>query len=291
MSTRAYPRVIWPRASLVLALGLGAYLVAKGALWLTQWPKIVALATHADHSIYMAQALRVREGGPLYMDWQLVGPYVAAQRPELYPPQTVYGLLVPMSYLPDVLWWAIPLGIIGSVVAHHRPSPWAWVAILACFAVPHTWTSIAAGNPVMFVAAAAAVGTVWRPAFVLVGLKPTLGLFALLGARARGWWIGVGVWVIGTLVLLPAMVDYATVIANYRGGGWFQILFNGPLVAIPVIAWASARWRDTREPDSGRLDGDRLVVGLVSALRPVGELRVTAGPDTRRAVTPRGIDH
>lgn len=224
----------------VIALGLLGYMVAKAVLWLTDFSAVVDLLTKADHAIYMAQADRILSGGPLYNPWQLAGPYTLAQLPELYPPQTVYGLIMPMSLLPDPLWWVVPIGIVAAVVAYWRPSPWGWVAILLCLAVPHTWTSIAAGNPALWAAAFVAIGTRFGWVGILAVLKPTLALFALTGVRTRGWWVAAAVLAATTLVLLPAWLDYVTVLRNNAEGTLLYSVGNFPLLAIPLIAWATS---------------------------------------------------
>lgn len=223
-----------PRA---IFAGLMTYMTVKGVLWMMDFGAVVDLLTKADHAIYMRQAERVLAGGPLYNPWQLAGPYTLAQLPELYPPQTVYGLIVPMSLLPDPLWWIVPLAVIVAVVAYWRPRPWAWVAILLCLAVPHTWTSIAAGNPALWAAAFVAIGTRYRWVAIGAVLKPTLALFALTGVRTQGWWVAAAVLAATTLLLLPAWLEYITVLRNNAQGTLLYSLGNFPLMAIPLVAY------------------------------------------------------
>ncbi len=145
----------------------------RAAVWVAHWPGVVALAKHADHAIYMVQAHRVLAGGPLYPAWELAGPFYPAQGPELYPPLTVYGLLVPMALLPDLLWWLVPLGVVAAVVFWQSPTETAWAVILGLFVVESdTWVVITAGNPSMYVTAAIALATIWRPIAVLAVLHP-----------------------------------------------------------------------------------------------------------------------
>ncbi len=216
---------------------LVAYGVFRAAVWLMDWPHVLDLVTKADHSIYMGQAQRVLTGGPLYPAWELAGPFVPAQLPELYPPFTVYGLLVPMSLLPDVLWWAIPLTVIAAVVAWHRPNVWGWCVIGTLFlAWPSTWVVIAAGNPALWVTAGVGLATVRAPFALAALVKPTLAPFALVGVRSRWWWAGLAAYGVAMLVTLPAWLDYARVLANYRT---VPSLIDAPLVAIPLVAWWS----------------------------------------------------
>jgi hypothetical protein len=225
-----------------VAAGLAAYQVAKGILWATQLDLVVDLVTGADHAIYMAAADRIRAGGPLYPAHQLAGPYVLASLPELYPPMTIIGLIVPMSFLPGWLWWALPLGIIAGAVLAYRPSVVGWVAILAFLTVPHTWTSIAAGNPALYSAAAVALGTRWRWLNFGAIVKPTLLPFALLGIRSRWWWVAVAAGVALILATLPAWLDYLTALRNLSdGGGVIYSIQNVPLLLIPVAAYLTRR--------------------------------------------------
>lgn len=242
IAARPLTTVRWP---LGIVGGLLAFEIVKAISWLCDWPRVVDLMTNADHEIYYRAALRIRAGGPVYPPFELAGPYTVNQLPELYPPSTIFGLIVPMSYLPAILWWAIPLAVIGAIVAYHRPSLLGWGLILACLLPERTWVSIAAGNPVIWVTAAVALGTIWRPAFALVVLKPTLAPFALLGVRSRGWWVAMallGAWALATL---PLWRDYLTALGNLKGSGLIYSLDNVPLVLIPLIAYGM-RW--TKQP-------------------------------------------
>ncbi len=215
--------------------GILAYGVTRAYLWIQDWSHVVALFTQADHSIYMAQAHRVLAGGPLYPAFELAGPFVPAQLPQLYPPPTVYGLFVPMSLLPDFLWWAIPLTAIAGVVAYRRPSAWGWVAILALLiVVPSTWTVLAAGNPAIWVAAGIALATMRRPWALAALIKPTMAPFALFGVRSRAWWIGLAIYGVVALLMLSAWIDYGHVLVNYQAS--VQVI-EVPLILIPLVAW------------------------------------------------------
>jgi hypothetical protein len=225
-----------------IVAGLAAYQVAKGALWLTQLDAVAALVTYADHAIYMEAADRIRAGGPLYPAYQLAGPYTLSTLPELYPPPTVLGLIVPMSFLPDWLWWALPLGIVAGAVLAYRPRLAGWAVILALLAVPDTWTSIAAGNPALYAAAAVALGTRWRWLALGALLKPTLLPFALLGVRSRLWWVGLVAGLALVVATLPAWLDYLTVLRNLAdGGGLLHSVGNVPLMLIPIVAYVARR--------------------------------------------------
>ena len=136
-----------------------------------------------DRGIYKEAALRWAGGGFWYYPEQLAGPYTIIQGHVLYPP-TALAWLVPAAYLPDALWWGLPICAIAGIVWHHRPTIWAWPVMGLCLSTFWSVEIIASGNPGLWIAMFAALGTVWRPAFALVLLKPSLGPFALLGAPA-----------------------------------------------------------------------------------------------------------
>jgi hypothetical protein len=229
----------WYRpATLAIVGGLLVFLAFRAYVYATHWDQVIALVNSADHRIYMAAAERIRSGGPMYPTWQLAGPFTLSQEPELYPPPTVLLLIVPMSLLPAVLWWLVPVGTIAAVVAYHRPSLAALGGILLCLSFQWTWDGIASGGLFMYVAAAVALGTVWPWMSVAALLKPTLAPFALIGAGTRGWWIVLGLAAAVSALMLPLWIDYIRAVLNLRGGvAWEYVVYNGPLVLVPVVAW------------------------------------------------------
>jgi hypothetical protein len=231
---------------LSVSVGLIVYMVVKAISWIDQWPSTFRLLTQSDHAIYMRQADRILAGGPLYPPWQLAGPYGLHQLPELYPPPAVYGLIVPLSLLPDPVWWIVPLCVVAAVVARWRPNPWALTGILFCLALPPTWVTIAAGNPAIWAAAAVAMATVWQWPGVFVLVKPSLAPFALIGIRSRSWWIALAGLGAVSLALLPAWLEYVTVIRNATEWSFDSSIGNVPLMSIPLIArWGRSSPIDT----------------------------------------------
>lgn len=193
-----------------------------------------------DRGIYKEAALRWAGGGFWFYPEQLAGPYTIIQGHVLYPP-TALPWLVPAAHLPDALWWGLPICVIAAIVGHHRPAIWAWPVMGLCLSTFWSVEIIASGNPGLWISMFAALGTVWRPAFALVLLKPSLAPFALLGARSRGWWVLVAAFVLASLALLPMWVDYVRVLSNSRGPlavVWYSIR-DVPLVAVPLLAWAA----------------------------------------------------
>ncbi len=114
-----------------------------------------------------------------------------------------------------------------------------------CLALPLTPSLSAAGNPVLWIALFAALGTVWRPAFALILLKPSLFPFALLGVRSRGWWAIVAGLIVGSVILLPMTLEYVRVLVNARGpmASILYSLHDVAMIFIPLIAWGASRRR------------------------------------------------
>lgn len=191
-----------------------------------------------DLTLYQDAARRWLVGGGFYLPYQLAGPYLVTTDQILYPPMALL-LFVPSLVLPRILWWLIPLGITTAIVFHWRPAPWAWLIIALCLAQAGSFGAISAGNPAMWIGAALAVATVWRPAAALVVLKPSLAPLALFGLRDRRWWLMAGALAAVSLALLPMDVDWLRAIVNARGerSGLLYSLGDVPFVAVPLVAW------------------------------------------------------
>ena len=166
----------------------------------------------------------------------------------LYPPITTM-LFIPTLLLPLPLWWLIPAAIVGAVVYRLRPSGWWLLALGLCLTYPNSVNLVQAGNPDMWLVAALAVAVYWRPAAAFVLLKPSLFPLALIGLRSRGWWAMVAVFALASLLLLPQTLDWITVIRNGHGGlrpaGLFYSWQDLPLLAVPLVAWAGSRTRNS----------------------------------------------
>jgi hypothetical protein len=160
-----------------------------------------------DRTIYQDGALRWLEQGWFYYPDQLAGPYEIIQGHVLYPP-TAMPWLVLGAFLPDPVWFLLPIAVVAAVVAHHRPRMEWWPLLAMCLAHPESLRMLVSGTPTTWIAMFAAIGTVWRPAFALVFLKPSLFPVAFLGVRSRGWWalsIALGVL---SLAMLPPVVAW-----------------------------------------------------------------------------------
>lgn len=229
-------------------LGLVLFTIATAAAFVVRLWMVFGVGPGSvvgvDRGIYREAAQRWIGGGFFYYPEQISGPYEIVQGHVLYPPFAL-AWLVPASYLPDLLWWGVPLVVIAGVVVYHRPPLWAWPMIGLCVATFWSVEIIASGNPGLWIAMFVAIGTVWRPAFALVLLKPSLFLFALPGIRSRGWWVIAAGLAALSLVLLPMTLDYARVVLNSRGSN-ASILYSirdVPLLLVPLIAWVTGRAR------------------------------------------------
>lgn len=195
-----------------------------------------------DYNVVMDATHRWLAGGPFYEPWQLTGPYTRLDMPVLYPPTTLL-LFVPASFLPPVLWWAIPLAVTVYAIIRLRPRRWTWPAMLLMLGTANAFPLIMVGNPVIWTMAALAAGTIWRWPEVFVLLKPSLFPFSLGGIRARGWWVGIGLFAVTSLLLLPLWGDYLAAMRNWTDTGLAYSGLDVPLMLIPVFAWLGRRQR------------------------------------------------
>jgi hypothetical protein len=143
-----------------------------------------------------------------------------------------------LSFLPAILWWLIPLAIVGAVIAWHRPAPWAWPLIAACLGFQWSVMLAYTGNPTIWLAAAVALGTVWGWPAVAVALKPTLLPFVLIGVKRRSWWLVAGLGVLVSIPFWGMWVDWFHAVTNAYGWrvGPLYSLGDVPWLLAPVIA-------------------------------------------------------
>lgn len=201
-----------------------------------------------DFHIYMDATDRWFAAGEWYRPRQLDGPYPIELGDVLYPPVLLY-LLIPFRFLGPWLWWMIPAALLAWVVWFHRPSPLAWVAIALCLAWPYSPAKYVFGNPVIWAAAAVALGTIWHWPAAMAILKPTVIPFALVGVRDRRWWIAVLAIAVASLPVLSLTLLYPQVLLDAqtnpidgRGGPLYSVT-EFPLLAVGVIAWLGRRAR------------------------------------------------
>jgi hypothetical protein len=222
----------------LVAVTILLVLFALFEAWLVLGLAFSGHAVGLDFNIYLAHARTWLAGGNFYEAHQLTGsPYEIVDGDALYPPSILY-LLLPATLLPAALWWLIPASIVGYALWRHRPQLWGWTYIALAFCWPRTWQAIIFGNPVIWVVAAIGAGTLWGWPYLGAFLKPTFGIFGLLGARDRRWWIAFGVAALVALPLLDLWREYVVVLSNARLGAWLApdyLWGELPLVALPLV--------------------------------------------------------
>jgi hypothetical protein len=232
----AGPASVTPRVRLILAVvALGILLFPLADLINAALKPNFNGYGGIDYTLYMESTRRWLTGGSFFQPYQLAGPYAIQMGDVLYPPNAV-PLFVVFTALPAILWWAIPLGVTAWAIWRVRPAPVAWPFMALCVFWPPMVARTVAGNPVMWVMAAVALGFVVRWAFVGVLLKPSLFPFALLGVRSRWWWVALAVWIAISIPFGTMWLDWLQAVRNSTGGGLLYSLQDVPILLLPVIA-------------------------------------------------------
>jgi hypothetical protein len=249
----AAPRglLVGARWSRPLAFGLTVAVLgfATWELALT-WDRAAAVGQiGGDLAMYLDATRRWLAGGSFYPAAHLTAPYVLTGDAILYPPTTI-PLFAAFLLIPAAVFWVVPVVVVGWVVLRHRPAPWTWPLIAACLAYTPTLVKVVHGNPIMWVAAAVALGTVYAWPAIFVLLKPSVAPFALVGATRRSWWLALAGFGATALLFAPLWIDYVTVLANARGPLATPLYSLGdmPILLVPLLA----RWTSTREPYPAR---------------------------------------
>jgi hypothetical protein len=199
--------------------------------------------------MYLDRTRILLGGGSFYPPQHLAGPYVLTGDAILYPPTTI-PLFALFLLFPAALFWIVPGLLIAGTIWYHRPAFWAWPLIAACVAYTPTIVKVIHGNPVMWAAAALAIGTIHRWPSVFVLIKPSLGPLALVGANHSSWWRALLGFAIAGVLLLPLWIDYALILEHARGplATPSYSLAEVPLMLVPVIAWRSSTRRTSSAP-------------------------------------------
>jgi hypothetical protein len=226
------------RVFVLVATGVIAVLTVIWTVQLVSYVLAIG-GVGTDYFQYQAQVDRWLATGEFYLPRQLAGQTIIEPGDPIYPPWALY-LFAPFHYLPAILWWLIPLTLIGVIIAWHRPAPWTWPFLLLIFCWPKTPASILYGNTTMWTSAIVAAATVWRWPGPLVLFKPSFAPFALVGIRSRGWWITLLAVGLAAIPLGALWLDYLTVVRNVRPVLTYSIL-DLPLVLAPLVAAYGAR--------------------------------------------------
>jgi len=228
-------------------LGIGALVIAGGFLAAIFVIDAQGVAADGDIGIdagyYRAVGRRFIEEGVYYLPHQLSGPYdVTLMADVLYPPSALL-LFVPLSLLPIALWWLVPIVLTGYAAWKWRPAWWGVAAMLALLSWPRAHAAFLFGNTDMWAMAGVAAALMWRWPAVFLILKPTFAPLALIGITDRRWWITLAALVFLSVPMLPLWRDYLVAMGNL-GIGYDYSLSSLPLLAVPIVAWASRTRRD-----------------------------------------------
>jgi hypothetical protein len=231
------------------AARLGAALVLVAGLSMCAVAFVAAPASYVgwDREVLVENVGRWLSTGTPYPAHQLAGPFTAGDpadvvwvRTMLYPPPAVL-LFLPFAFVPAVLWWVVPLGIVAWSVYSYRPRPWAVALIGLALLYPGTWTLLVWGNATMIFAALLALGLRW-PAFApWVLCKPTLAPFALPGIHRRQWWVGLAVLGAVSLAMLPLWPEWWTSTQNLTNDRLTYSLYQLPMMCVPLVAYLASR--------------------------------------------------
>ena len=202
-----------------------------------------------DYGLYMEATRRWMGGGPFYLPEQLAGPYDMPWGQIFYPPQAL-ALFVPFTVLGGALFVLIPAAITGWMIWSHRPTFWAWTAILLVLVLhPDAPLSWIAGTPTIWMVALVALSTRWPWVSAFIWFKPSVFPLALSGIRDPRWWLVSASFLVSAIALWPMMGEWLTAVLNARGEN-SGLLYSlsptavaGPL--IPVIAWLGRSDRTT----------------------------------------------
>ena len=209
-----------------LPLHVMAFAAADGLGW----------SPESDFAFFRAVGERWIETGELYPTEQLNGQHFTNMVTVAYPPPILL-LFVPFVWLPPVLWWIVPCGVLAYALWRWRPGRWAWAGIALCLAWPTTLDMILIGNTNLWASAGVAAGLLWGWPAVLLVLKPSLAPLALIGARRRSWFVAAMLLAVVSLPLLPLWLDYIGTLHS-TGLPLRHVAYGVPLVLIPVAAWA-----------------------------------------------------
>ena len=200
-------------------------------------------AIGVDLHLYQDAARSWLNGDGFYHARQLAGLYQITGSDTtgggdiLYPP-VILWLLVPFTVLPELLWWTIPAAAFGWAIWRLHPARWAWPLLALGAALPFNLDVLVRGNPVIWIAAALAVGCIVTGPAVLVLLKPSLFPFALMGANRRRWWIALGLLALAGLPFGFLWIDWIHALLNSDGSLLYSVR-EVQVLAIPLLTWAA----------------------------------------------------
>jgi hypothetical protein len=233
--------VDWRRIAPRVVIGLLALLFAAELFAGLFWARGTLVHIGHDYALYMDATRSWLNGGPFYHPYQVAGPYVVKADEILYPPHALL-LFLPFTFLPAILWWAIPLAILAVGFWRARPGPWTVAFAIGCLCIPKSMWLVTSGSPTMWVAAGLALGRLgWPAAGALV--KPTLFPMILVGLRRRSFWVAAGLLGAIDVALLGLSIEYVSVVRHATGPLATVIYSAGDLgiMGIGLIGWLGSR--------------------------------------------------
>ena len=196
-----------------------------------------------DIGHYLDATRRWSATGTPYLAYQLTAPFQLVDSATfLHPPIALY-LFAPFLVLPLVLWWVIPIGIVGWTILAWRPAYWSWPVMAAALALSRFHIPLIVGNSDLWIWAAIATGLRFGGPALLIVVKPSLYPFMVIGIHRRSWWITALVVAFAAVPFGTLWLDWMAIIRNAPIDPLYS-LFNIPWLLVPVVAWL-ARTRPT----------------------------------------------
>lgn len=200
-----------------------------------------------DLETYRIFAQRWLDTGSMYLPAQFAPfdpqplPHIPERMPSMYPPTAVL-LFAPFLILPDLVWYAIPLAVIGYALWRWRPATWTWPILALVLLYPPTVPNIISGNTTPWIIAAMCGGLIWGWPSLLILLKPSLLPLAFIGVRRRAWWLGAAALAAVSALFLGEWLAYISVVENAETSLAYS-LGGLPLYAAPFVVYMSRQRR------------------------------------------------
>lgn len=201
-----------------------------------------------DRAHYVSATHRWLTTGTPYLASEVAGPFDYQPDTFLHPPISLL-LFLPFTWLPAVLWYAIPIGLTIWIIAGWRPSPTAWAVIAMLLFWPTSASMLVVGNTNLWVMAFVAAGLRWQWPWALIVLKPSFAPFIFGGVRDRSWWVAMAALIAVSLLFGVLWLDWFRVVIHAPGGLTYSIL-GLPLILVPVAAFLGRR-RDAAPATDG----------------------------------------
>jgi len=209
--------------------------IATWGVW-RWWTQSMPDYPTLDIGHYLDATRRWLETGSPYLPHEVAGPYEHySPLTFLHPPIALY-LFGPFLFLPVALFWIIPLGVVGYLIAVWRPHYLAWPFLALALCTDGFRNAFVTGNTDMWMLMAVAAGLAWTWPAVVAVIKPTFAPIALLAVRRRSGQVALLIAVVLAVPMGDLWVQWWHVIQNGPGGLVYS-LPNYLWVAAPALAW------------------------------------------------------